>query len=358
MYSREIEKIPEKLIFNGKPAFGTYSGTPKKLDIRGIHAPFAGIPLPAIFTNIRIKSSILFTFEIGDYIGTVEFFDAKAFGFAEVLFWNKETKRKFAYRSFMGPRRRFVPHKMESGFCASFKKSRYIRISWDKAQDKISVIFNLHGDSARPDVQGAILGKYSAADCNEMTTVCPAYTKSRCSATYTLTTTINGSISLGATRYSDSCSMDKCQGKGILQINRTFYNYINREESVTTAGLLGNKNISLSVSMKESELDGDNFNDNLLFVDGACTTLPPITITHPIGVADYDNKWVIQDFENMVDLTFTPISGINRTMSLLFIRARYYEVYGTLEGMVRTKDGEEIKFKNFPAIAKKQLLRV
>ena len=96
-------------------------------------------------------------FNIGSYIGTVDFFDHKVFGFADVVFWNKETGRRFAYRSFMGPRRRFIPHNMEIGFCASFNKKRYIRVGWDHHRDRLSMIFNLKGDSSRPSAQAAFV---------------------------------------------------------------------------------------------------------------------------------------------------------------------------------------------------------
>ena len=77
MYNRKIQEAPEKIVRNGKIEFGTFGGLLPKLDIRGVRAPFAGTPLPAVITNFRIQSSLVFMFNIGSYIGTIDFFDHK-----------------------------------------------------------------------------------------------------------------------------------------------------------------------------------------------------------------------------------------------------------------------------------------
>ena len=187
MYTREIKAPPERIIHNGKIEFGTFEGLLSQLDIRGVRTPFAGFPLPTVITNFRIQSSIMFLFNVGSYIGTVDFFDHKIFGYADIVFWNKKTGRKYSYRSFMGTRRRFIPHNMNVGFCASFNKRRYIRISWDHQRDRLSMIFNLKGDSSRPSVQAAFVAHYTMPPMCEVATVVPAPSKRRCSATYLAT---------------------------------------------------------------------------------------------------------------------------------------------------------------------------
>lgn len=358
VYTREIVSVPRKFVKYGKPVFGIFSGTPEKIDIRGIRYPFAGIQLPSLITNFRIKSTASLEFSIGNYIGTLYFFDAKIYGFAEIVFWDKETNKKYTYRSFMGPRRRFIPHKIKIGYVASFRKSRYIRISWDREADKLSVIFNLQGDSVRPSVQGAFLAKYSDSIFNEITTSTPVYSKSRSSCTYTANIKINGSISIGETKFSPAISMQKTDGIAIFSLSRQYYNYLTKSENIYGEGELKGKKVTFRISMKQSEFDADNYNDNLLFVDGECTPLPPVLITHPSGVAEFENKWVIQDIENMVDLAFTPISNNARNMSFFFVKADSDSIFGTLSGALKTKDGESLELKEFPAVAKKILLRI
>ena len=356
MYTREIKTPPSKIVRNGKIEFGTFKGFVNKLDIRGVRAPFTGTPLPTFITNFRIQSSLMYFFNIGSYIGTVDFFDHKLFGFADVVFWNKETNRKVAYRSFMGPRRRFIPHNMNTGFCASFNKRRYIRVSWDHQRNRLSMIFNLKGDSSRPSVQAAFLSHYSEKTMCEMTSVIPAPSKRRCSATYSATPLIHGTISLEKTKLSPEETQADFDGSAILSINRAYYNLHSVSEFVTACGEIDGKKFSFQIfTTQENSIDSENINGNILCVDGECTPLPPVTITHPFGLS---KKWVIQDFENMVDLTFTPISDNRRDVTVLVIKSQLRTIFGTFEGVIKTKDGEDIVLHNFEGIAKNQLLRL
>ena len=356
MYTREIKTPPEKIVHGGKIEFGTYQGLLSRLDIRGVHAPFAGFPLPTVITNLRIQSSLMFFFNVGSYIGTVDFFDHKIFGFAEVVFWNKENSRKIAYRSFMGPRRRFIPHNMENGFCASFNKKRYIRVSWDYKRDKLSMIFNLKGDSSRPSAQAAFIGNYSEKSVCKSATVIPSPSKRRCSATHTLDAKIHGSISLEKTKLSEEINQPDFDGTALFSVNRAYYNIHSVSEFVVATGEINGKRFSFQIfTTKENAVDSENINGNILCYDGELTPLPPVTITHPFGIS---KKWVIQDFENMVDLTFTPSSENNREVSFLLIKSQLHTVFGTFEGVVKDKNGESITLHNFEGIAKKQLLRL
>ena len=356
MYTREIKTPPEKIVHNGKIEFGTFQGLLPRLDIRGVRAPFAGFPFPTVITNFRIQSSIMFLFNIGAFIGTVDFFDHKIFGFADVVFWNKETGRKFAYRSFMGPRRRFIPHNMITGFCASFNKKRYIRISWDHQRDRLSMIFNLKGDSSRPSAQAAFVARYSEIPMCELATVVPAPSKRRCSASYVSSPKIHGTISLEKTKLSEEFSQEDFDGTALLNINRTYYNFHSISEFIVATGQINGKKFSFQMlTTQENAVDSENINGNLLCVDGNCTPLPPVTITHPFGIT---KKWVIQDFENMVDLTFTPVSDNHREVSFFVMKSQLRTIFGTFEGVIKTKDGEDIVLHNFEGIAKNQLLRL
>lgn len=356
MYTRDILTPPKHLVQNGKPVFGTFENFPEKLDIRGVEAPFAGIPLPHIITNFRIKSSLVFMFNIGPYIGTIDFFDQKILGYAEVVFWSKENKRKYTYRSIMGPRRRFIPHSLQSGFCASFSKNRYIRISWDHARNRISLIFNLKGDSSRPTARAAFVAHYSEQGMTEITSSIPSPTKSRCSATYTATPAIRGSLTLGKTKLSEPVTMEDISGHAIFSINRTYYNFHVKQEFVMASGVIDGKQVSFQIFMTmENAVDAEKLNNNILCVNGQCTPLPPVTITHPFGIA---KKWVIQDFDNMVDLTFTPAADHFRDMTLFITRSQVHTLYGTFEGSVKTKDNENIALHNFDGIARNQAIRL
>ena len=60
----------------------------------------------------------------------------------------------------------------------------------------------------------------------------------------------------------------------------------------------------------------------------------------------------------MVDLTFTPVSDIRRDVSFLVMKSQLRTIFGTFEGVIKTKNGEDIVLHNFEGVAKNQLLRL
>lgn len=356
MYSRQINPPPPSLIKNGKPVFGTFSGHVSKLDIRGLHGPFGGVPLPSIVTNFRIKSSISFVFSFGPFIISIIFFDAKLFGFAEINIWNEETGRKYIYKAIMGPRRRFIPHNMEQGFCASFNRHRYVRISWDRRRDRISLIFNLKGDSARPSVQAAFTGHYSDPSTVETTHCVPLKTWRRCSASCQSSVKFYGSLTFEKTSKSMAQTYSEKEGQGLFVVTRSYLGYITYSQTIYASGIYKEHNISFVLENFCSDFQECEVADrNALFVDGKFTPLPPVKMTQPFGIS---KKWIIQDTENMVDLTFEPVSNNFREMSAFITKIRFNIIYGKFEGVFKTKDGEDIRIAGFGGIARDQMLRI
>jgi hypothetical protein len=189
-----------------------------------------------------------------------------------------------------------------------------------------------------------------------MTSVVPAPSKRRCSATYLALPQIHGSISLEKTKLSEEVNQENLDGSAVFTINRAYYNLHSMSEFVIAAGEINGKKFSFQIfTTKENAVDTDNINGNILCYDGECTPLPPVTITHPFGLT---KKWVIQDFENMVDLTFTPASDNRRDVSFLVLRSQLRTVFGTFEGVIKTKAGEDIVLHDFKGIAKNQLFRM
>lgn len=356
MYKREISKAPKKIINHGKPVFGTFSTLPEKLDISGIKAPFLGIPIPAIFTRFLIRSRLIYTFSFEDYLGTIDLFDNKIVNMAEVSLWNKKTNLKHVYRIFLGLRLHLIPKKLNKAVCVSTAKTRYIRIAWDHSQDRLSIKLKVKGDRVRPYVELSFLGKLKSNNANEIFSVKPAPTMSRCSATWYSFSPISGRLKVTHNSGDILENYLDNQGYGFLFENRSYYKFITNGENLTASGLLDNKTIGFRLST--TSLDGintDEYNDNILFVDGKITTLPPVDITHPFGLA---KKWIIQDLESMIDLTFTPKNLISRNLNFIAIKSTYHTIFGTIDGVLLDSEGNKLTLKDFPAIMKRSKLRL
>lgn len=348
-------EMPETFVKNGKPVFGTFKGHPYRLDVRGVKYPYGSIPFPRFITNLRIKSRIYFYFNIGEYIGYIFFMDAKITGFAEVVFWNVSTKKKYSYHSVIGPRKRLIPHNLEVASTACYKKSRYIRISWDRKHDKLSVMLNISGDSLRPSVNGAFLANFSDSCFAENTYVLPAPTSQRCSASYVANMSLKGTLSI-TPKNSNPTTVSFENKLCFFEMNRTYPKFRSYGEFMVAFGTVNGKPISFRLESKFADgVNPERVNGNVMFYDGEETLFPPVVITHPYGI---NEKWIIQDTENMIDLTFHPISDNLNSISVVALRTVYHSIYGTFEGTVQTAKGEKILFKSLEGITEKYSIRL
>ena len=215
MYTREVLEPPKSLIQNKKPVFGSFRGVLNRLDIRGIYMPFGVVPLPPFVTNIRIKSKISYTFSVGDFIGTVEINDIKILAYTDVVFLEKSTGKRFAYRHIMRPRRRLIPHELRAFISTSHHRVRYIRISWDRDKNRISLLFSMKGDNARPDSYCALISHFDEDVIGDAIHVVPYPSMRRCSASYQLAFSLHGSISLTPPG-QETKTMEDSDGMGFI----------------------------------------------------------------------------------------------------------------------------------------------
>lgn len=352
MYKREITAAPKKIIQHGKPIFGTFNSLPEKLDIKGIKAPFLGIPIPPIFSRLRIRARLIYTFSFEDYLGSIDLFDNKIVNMAEISLWNKVTNIKYVYRIFLGLRLHLIPKKLKKAICVSTARTRYIRIGWDHDLNRISVKLKLKGDNVRPYIKFSSLGKFNS----EIFSVKPAPIMQRCSATWYAFSEPKGNLIFTHKSGDVLENFSDKSGISFLFENRSYYKFITSGENITACGIVQDKKIGFRLSMTSLDsVNTDSYNDNILFIDDKTVTLPPVNITHPFGLAQ---KWIIQDFESMVDLTFTPKNLISRNLDFIAIKSTYHTIFGTLNGILLDSDGSKIVLKDFAAIVKRSKLRL
>ena len=353
MFFKEIDKTPKKIINHNKINFGIFNSTPKKIDISGVHAPFTGFPLPSFITNTRIKSSVSFAFNLDEYIGLVDFCNLRFLGLAEVVFWNKKTDQKFSYHTILGPRRRFVPKNVVEAVCASYRKSRFIKIFWSEKLNRISLNFCVFGDNVRPSAKCVVHADYNQKNQHQILSVSPAPTERRCSASWFVPFIGTGGLKIEKNK-KDLNWVEENPALGLLMLNRVYSSF--RTTAETAFSVFENKTNKIMFHFANYDydaLDSDKYNDNFLFVDDEVTLLPSVVISHSFGI---NENWVIQDTENMVDLVFVPKSRETHSTNFIFAKNQYDLIYGKFEGYIISKNETKIQI-NSCGFVKKNLLR-
>lgn len=359
MYIRETCEPPKKIVTNGKPNFGTFNAPPAKLDICDVKYPFSACFLPTFVTNMRIRGNLRFFFNTENYIGSITFLDYKFLCTSTLILFDKATAKRHVYHSFFGFRR-FIPKDLQKACCTTFKSSRFIKFKWDRQLQKASCFFKVKGNSVHPDFGSFFAIDFSDSKFAEIFQVLPSITKRRCTATYCMTSPIAGFIQKNE-HSSKKLAYKKNQpptdfGLCFFDIRRAYYKLRNTENYLIGLDKVDGKNVTFRLSHSNHEpIDEDKYNENVLFVDNNITTLPPVTITRPFG---FNDRWIIQDTENMVDLSFFPLSDYKHGVSAFIVHTESHTVYGTFEGELKTKDGTTIRLKGFQGLGKKHLLRL
>lgn len=87
----------------------------------------------------------------------------------------------------------------------------------------------------------------------------------------------------------------------------------------------------------------EEYNENLIFLEGKTSLLPPVKFTRSVESADFKDysEWTIKDEHDMVNLKFK-VYGMNpMVMHAVVVNIDYYVVWGELEGYLRDEDGKK-----------------
>ena len=162
---------------------------------------------------------------------------------------------------------------------------------------------------------------------------------------------VNGWVTFG---HNQDIQLSKASGVGFLDFRKTYTSPHTKRSVVIGLGFIEGAQVSFHLSDSIAP-DSYSYNDNILFYGGKRIPLPPVRITYPFGSS---KNWIIQDTENMVDLTFTPGAISQRSLNILVWRRDYKTICGTFEGSFLIEDGVVLKLKGFPGIAKKVRMRM
>lgn len=350
-YTRIIKPAPVKPLKNARPLFGSYSGTFHIFDIKGLKRPFGNLPLPSFITDLRIMDSLRLIFCDERIIGEIEFFCGSYFSFMETTLWNRQTNRQLAYRQLLPAGFMHLPKYITYSVTGCRAAKRYVRIFSRLSKGMLHADFDFLASNDRPSCEGRLDFYAQDPQCTDYSAILPFSVNRRCQAVYLRSFCVHGWISFG---HNLDIQLDKKTAVGFLDFRKTYTPMRIKRSMLIGLGYLDGIQISFQLSDSISP-DSYTYNDNILFYRGERIPLPPVRITRPFGSG---RNWVVQDTENMVDLTFTPSAVSQRKLNAFICRTEYKTIYGTFEGAFLTGDGTQIKLKGFPGIAKRYRMRI
>ena len=132
----------------------------------------------------------------------------------------------------------------------------------------------------------------------------------------------------------------------IIDDHRGYYPRRAHYDWVTTMGkceVNGEKKYLAFNLTRNQSIDQDAYNENILWLEGKSSLLPPVTFTRTVETADFKNysEWIIKDEYDMVNLKFK-VYGINpMIVHAVVVNIDYFVAWGELEGYIRDEDGNK-----------------
>ena len=132
----------------------------------------------------------------------------------------------------------------------------------------------------------------------------------------------------------------------IIDDHRGYYPRRAHYDWVTTMGKCevdGEKKFLAFNLTRNQSINQDDYNENILWLEGKSSLLPPVTFTRSVETAEFKNyaEWYIKDEYDMVNLKFK-VYGINpMVLHALIVNIDYFVAWGELEGYIRDEDGKK-----------------
>ncbi len=350
-YTRIITPAPRKPVERGRPLFGSYSGMFHNFDIRGLKNPYGRLPSPSFITDLRVIDTLRLVFCDEHILGAIEFFYGGYFSYMETMFWLRQTNRQFAYRQILPAGFMHLPHYIPYSVAACRVRRRYVRLFSRLSKGMLHADFDFLGSRGRPTCEGRLDFDACNPECTDYSAVIPYFVNRRCEAVYLRSFRSTGWISFG----SDwDIQLDKKTAAGFLDFRQAYIGLRTRRAFLIGLGYLDGVQVSFQLSDSTST-DKYAYNDNMLFFGGKRIPLPPVRISRPYGSGE---QWIIQDTENMVDLTFNPATVLHRKLNAFVCKTDYKIICGTFDGFFLTPEGQEIKLKAFTGLGKRIRMRI
>jgi len=349
MYTREILPPRDSPVEDGVPIVGTWNRAFDLVDLSEIRRPFR-FPAPRWVRDNRTKEWQSFSVQDEAFFLEANFCNFKLYRMAQVLIYDKENGKKFIFRKIIPGTGWHLPSSLSNSSVDSHSSRFFFRIHTWLDADTIRLDFNIEATRKQPSLTGHLSYNLFSQDVTPMA-VSLGFTKQRTMYAFKALSPVRGDIVFAGRHFilkRDTCSGFFSDYKGLYpyKMHTTICKSMGFDEK--------NRRFGFHIAENQTKETNKN-NENAFWVDGKLTPLPPVLITMPGGS---DSKWVIQDVEGMVDLTFTPKEPNRNRYNLLLAKADLNAPLGLYNGVLVNSEGEQIQIKNLFGIGEKLFIRV
>jgi hypothetical protein len=349
MYQRDIFNPRSSPIENGVPIAGTWTQAFEDVNFLNIRRPFSW-PTPKWMRDIRIKEWQSFIVQDDNFFLKTALINLKYFRTALVYLYDKKTQEHLKFRKYLPFGSWHLPKELCNSSVTSRSYGFFFRIhDWLDA-GLIKVDLDIEATKSRPSFTAHLEFDLNENKTTSMVTTL-LFAEKRPLYSYKGFSSVRGNMVFGG----QNVFLDPSRAMGMFADYKGFYPYRMISTWCTAFGFDSeNRIFGFSLAENQAKEPYKN-NENVLWLDGKMTPLPPVRITMPEGK---DSDWVIQDLEGMVDLTFTPVEKNRQSFGIVLSRAEHHSLLGYYNGVLVNSEEEAIQVRNLWGLGEDIYLRI
>ena len=147
----------------------------------------------------------------------------------------------------------------------------------------------------------------------------------------------------------------------IIDDHRGYYPRAAHYDWLTTLGRykIDGKEMYLAFNLTHNQsIDQERYNENILWLEGTSSLLPPVTFSKSIMTEDFKDyqEIYVKDAYDMVNLTYKVHSLNPMVLHTGIVNIDYYITFGELEGYIRDEAGKKYDLTGIPSMGEDKTL--
>lgn len=346
-YFREISDPVEEVITDGQFNFGTRNVPVKKANLLEANKPFR-TPFVNRIKYYRLKEWQAFQFGNDKYFMLVAIYNSKVLGLAQFVLYDIEKGKKFHYE------RRVMPWNIKVAQSLYGTQSHYISdefsilVENDLQSGRVGIDIRIDRHKDLPHVMGQFMGFHEKDKSTPLVSIMP-FGQNCGMYSHKCLMPMEGGLDIGG----KLLEFGQSNSFMLMDDHKGFYPYPMKYDWVTGAKATDGQYIGFNLTDNQV-LQKERFNENVLWVNGKMTLLPPVKFERAEGV---DGKWSIKDRFELVNLEFTPVMNNKLYLNLILFKSNYNGPFGVFNGYIYDSEHKKIEIKNVFGMGEKFYLQ-
>jgi len=343
---RQSVSTPKSLVENGQALFGTFDKEFEQMDLVHLNHPVSKL-YPNCLNKLRLTLWEATEVNLDHGVLLAVVCDMALFGMTLHVFYDKRTGKVTSWSTNLPSKKTTIaPNLLNGSVAEATTKNSSVRYVNHFEEGKASLNGEAHSEKAGTMEYAFQLERVSLPSIvsipfgpNQ-----PLYSQKDLFK-------VQGHLTVNGERFDANESTT-----AIIDDHRGYYPYRMHYDWVTTMGKIdidGQKKFFAVNLTRNQSANQDDFNENLMWLEGSVSLLPPVTFEHN----PEDTVWTIKDEHDMVNLTFDVRNKYLMIAKPLVIKIDYHVAFGELRGYVRDLTGKKYQVDGMMGMGEDKTLR-